>query len=282
MSAPAASICLDPSWHKPLARQEDEHCWHASFVLLFRRCVNSASSSRKRVGGLLHALFNSEARMAASRVVNRLQLFEAGVKCISGDRDEKLVAEISKVLLQGGKHPMLSVSGRSKRRKLDLETTGSLRAQAGAISSDKNTSASGRFLAHSRELGGEYIHSTERLQDFLEQLPEQRKIHQTLHKPAHLDHAAQMALRQATLPAKQTIPAASPTKPKRLETQPVPAFTQRGCSAGIQLMQSSAQQSFANWLQSDEKQEGQSARKQLWESFCSEQQGCTRKATDSS
>ena len=165
-SAPAASICLDPSWHKPSARKEDEHCWHAAFVLLFCRCVNSASSSCERVGSLLHTLFNSETRMAASRVVNRLRLFEAGVRCTGGDRDEKLVAEISKVLLQGGKHPILSASARHKRRKLDLETTGCLRVQAGAISSDKNTSASGRVLAHARKLRGEYVHSTERLQDF--------------------------------------------------------------------------------------------------------------------
>jgi hypothetical protein len=212
---------------------------------------------------LLHSLFNSETRMAAARVVNRMRLFEAGVKCTGGSRDEKLVAEISKVLLNSGKRPMLSKSGRSKRRRLDLEMHGSLRVQAEADSSDRKTSASGRFQSHSKEMEGEYIHPSECLSNFLTQLPDERRHARVSHEPTALDKSAQTALRQAALPARQ--------KESKQEIQSLPVFARRGRSAAISQTQSSARQSLATWLQSDEGQEWQSARRQLWDPFCSEQ-----------
>ena len=264
-TAALVTACLDKSFNAPAGNEHASHCWHAVYLLLHNRSMNSCSSNCERIGSLLHMLFEPDSKMSPARVCNRLRMREAGMLFTGGARDEVFVADICDVLISAGKTPFIQRAARAKRRKVDSSSVGSnLAIQRNIQEANAKVNVEGRGIIHMDSLDGVEGPFQSRLMDFLQNLPEHRREFHETHRPQDLDSQTKGLF-------KRIISKTKTNEGTTFHVEPVPAFVQRSRSTRDSVVTSTRRAALASWLKTDEGLEWQAQRAKLWDAFCQEQ-----------
>ena len=80
--------------------------WHASRLHHRCRLLRGSEASCERFGSLLHAHWNDQEEVAPSIAVSRAHLQSAHVACLGSARDEVLVTQVARTLLNAKVNPL--------------------------------------------------------------------------------------------------------------------------------------------------------------------------------
>ena len=275
------TACMDGTLVAP-ARQagstEHQHCWHAAYLLLHNRSMNSCSSSCERIGSLLHMIFDPDSKIHPARVCNRLRMREAGLLFLGGARDEAFVASIVEALCTIGKNPVLQSSARSRRRKREVSSEWvHTKVQRLKRTADQIVQSQGRELGVGGPDGAPFepqeLPSYDSLLTVLQDLPEHRQEQRAIHCPNTLDEQTKGLLNRILIPEQLREGGPADEKRKTYKVTPTPVFVQRARSMRDSVVTSTRRAALAAWLKTDEGLAWQDQRAQLWNAFCAEKKG---------
>jgi hypothetical protein len=275
------TACMDRTLVAPARRAcaaENQHCWHAAYLLLHNRSMNSCSSNCERIGSLLHMIFEPDSKIHPARVCNRLRMREAGLLFLGGARDEAFVASIAEALCTIGKNPVLQSSARSKRRKRgDSSEWAHKKIRCLKQTADQIVQSQGRELGNGGPQGLPFepqeLPSYDSLLMVLQDLPERQQEHRVTHRPNTFDEQTQGLLNHILIPKQHQEGGKMDEKMKTCKVMPAPVFVQRARSTRDSIVTSTRRASLAAWLKTDEGLAWQDQRAQLWNAFCAEKKG---------
>jgi hypothetical protein len=91
-------IDLTPAFHALVhVRRPETHCWHLCCLGHNCRLLLPPETFCETMGSYIHIIHNDMGLASADKVVARLFLKEAGIKCTGSSRDEALVAALADV-----------------------------------------------------------------------------------------------------------------------------------------------------------------------------------------
>ena len=210
--------------------------WHAVRVHHRCRAMAAAESSCERWGSQMHILFQSMRNCSPATMVDRLRLRAAGVQCVGGDRDEALIAEVSRVLsISLGKDPF------RKRPRPDANISMEARSRA-KMQGDATTIRD--FLLDSDTSDDDCSFTvTPQL------LPHLRREQHEVHNPSTLDDGSRQALLQQL---------------RGQQLNAVQAFSQNRRTESANTATSSRRNLLDKWIASAAGRAWKEGRKALW------------------
>ena len=112
--------------HKWFAVGNDgKFCWHALRLHHRSRLLRAPETACEFIGSIMHQQFSANQDLAPAPLMDRVMLQQAHVRCVGSQRDELLVSETAKLLIDMGKSTTVAKrtlhTGRPLKQIQDME-----------------------------------------------------------------------------------------------------------------------------------------------------------------